>query len=179
MSASAFRSRRCANWPFESPRVPAARSSSGSHPAGRCSPGPAIQLSFNQQKQIFGSVVDLSDQLRNARITLYAVDPLGAEESLSRDLYYQAFLDGVVKPRDVNIGNLALQVFAAQTGGLVINSNDVTEMLQRSMRDTTAYYEITYKPGPAEHLDEYHHIQVQIARPGVTARTLRGYYAQP
>jgi VWFA-related protein len=141
--------------------------------------GPGVQLGSKQQQQIFSTVVQLSTQLRQARVTLYALDPLGADESVFRSSYYESFVKGLTKPQDALLGNMGLQVFAAHTGGLVLNSNDLTALLQRSTEDTTAYYEITYDPPPAEHRDEYHAIDVRVTKPGLTARTLQGYYSQP
>ena len=142
--------------------------------------GPHIDLDARQRQQIFSDVVGLSTALRQARITLYSVDPLGVDESVIRDFYYQAFTKGVSKLNDVYVGDLALQVLAEQTGGLVLNaSNDITTELQRCVADAEAYYELSFEPPPAEHPDEYHHIEVQVAKPGLTARTRQGYYSSP
>jgi VWFA-related protein len=140
--------------------------------------GPAVSLTAKQQRQIFSSVEQLSTELRENRITLYALDALGTTETIFRSSYYLSFTQGLTKPYDANIGNLALQVFAANSGGVVLNSNDLGLMLQRCLQDATAYYEITYDAPPPEHPDEYHAIQVQIGKPGLTARTLKGYYLQ-
>ncbi len=142
--------------------------------------GPNIELSPKQQQQIFGDIVNLSTELRRAHVTLYSVDPLGTDESLQRNFYYESFLKGVSKPSQVNIGDLALQVIAIQTGGLALSSsNDVSALLQRSMADTNAYYELSFDPPPAEQRNEYHHVEVHVAKPGLSARALQGYYAEP
>jgi len=51
--------------------------------------------------------------------------------------------------------------------------------LQQSVADGQAYYELSFDPPRADHADEYHHIEVQVAKPGLTARTREGYYLQP
>lgn len=142
--------------------------------------GPGIELDNKQEQQIFSQIVDLSTQLRESRIILYAVNPLGAAEGVGRASYYEEFLKGVSKPSQANIGNLSLQVLAAQSGGLVADaSNDISALLKRCVEDTTAYYEITFKASPAERPDEYHHIEIKLSRPELVARTRDGYYAQP
>lgn len=143
--------------------------------------GPRIDLGTKQEQRVFNEVVSLSVALRRAHITLYSVDPIGAGESvLSNQYFYQGFLKGVGKPGDVQLAHLSLQVLAAQSGGLVLNgSNDITELLERCVADTGAYYELTFDPPPADHANEYHHIEVKMADPGLTARTRQGYYAQP
>ncbi|GGG68121.1 VWA domain-containing protein [Edaphobacter dinghuensis] len=142
--------------------------------------GPRIDLTSNQQRKIFSEVVELSTGLRQAHITLYSVDPTGAGESiLSNSYFYQEYLKGATKPSDVQLANLSLQVLAAQSGGLVLNgNNDIAGLLQRCVADTSAYYELTFDPPPAEHADEYHHIEVKMADTGLTARSRQGYYAQ-
>jgi VWFA-related protein len=142
--------------------------------------GPRIDLTYKQQNQIFSSVVGLSTQLRQARITLYSVDPLGTNEGVGRTLYYQDFLKGVSKLSQVNVGDLSLQVLAVQSGGLALaSSNDVVSLLEKCMADADAYYELSFVPAPADHRDEYHNLLVQVTKAGLTARTRTGYYAQP
>jgi VWFA-related protein len=144
--------------------------------------GPNVaELTEKQEQQIFSNIVSLSDSMRAAKLTLYALDSLGAEESISRTGYYQNFVKGVARPRDAGLGNLALQVLATQTGGLVLNSNEITGLLTRCVKDASAYYEITFTP-PPEHKEQhniYHQIEVKVSRPGLVARTLHGYYSNP
>ncbi|MGA3225168.1 MAG: VWA domain-containing protein [Acidobacteriaceae bacterium] len=142
--------------------------------------GPGIHLDGKQQNQLFSNIVGLSTQLRQNRITLYSIDPLGANEGVLRTFYYQDFLKGVSKPGQVSVGDLGLQVLATQTGGLALtSSNDIVSQLQKCYADTEAYYELSFDPAPADHRDEYHNLIVQVAKPGLTARTRTGYYAQP
>jgi VWFA-related protein len=143
--------------------------------------GPRLDdLPYKQEQQLFSTIVALSNQLRNSRTTLYDINPIGAGENVLRSTYYEDFLKGVQKPSQVVIGDLSLQVLATQSGGQVLfGSNDITGLLQKAMEDTSAYYELTFDAPPAERIDEYHQLQVQVSSPGLTARTLQGYYAQP
>ncbi|HTZ60319.1 MAG TPA: VWA domain-containing protein [Acidobacteriaceae bacterium] len=142
--------------------------------------GPGIELDAKQQNQIFATIVGLSNQLRQARVTLYAVDPLGASEGVGRTFYYQDFLKGVSKPGQVMLGDLSLQVLAVQSGGLALSSsNDVATLLQQCIADTEAYYELSFDTPAADRRDEYHSLEVKVAKPGLSARTRTGYYAQP
>jgi VWFA-related protein len=141
--------------------------------------GPRTEIDPKEQRQIFTDIVDISTRLRQARITLYSVNPLGAGESTLRTFYYESFLKGVTKPSQVSIGNLGLQVIAVQSGGLALNSsNDVAAMLQQCVADADAWYEITFEPAVAEQPDEYHHLEIRVDKPGLVARTRQGYYAQ-
>ena len=141
--------------------------------------GPNVHLSAKQQEGIFATIVDLSTQLREARLTLYSIDSIGADENLTQVDYYQSFVKGVSETDQAQIGNLGLQVLATQSGGLALNSTGVTELLQQCIADTDAYYEISFASAPAERPNEYHHIEVRVTKPGLISRTRQGYYAQP
>jgi VWFA-related protein len=142
--------------------------------------GPNVELDSKQQAQIFAQIVSLSTQLRQARVTLYDVNPEGASESVFRGTYYEEFLKGVSKPSQVNLGNLGLQVLAIQSGGLAFEfNNDVAALLQQCISDVAPYYEISFVAPASERSDEYHHLEIKIAKPSLIARTRQGYYAQP
>ena len=142
--------------------------------------GPEVQLDAKQEEQIFREIVGISTQLLQARITLYSVDPLGTADEGFRTFYYQSFVKPVTDANKAQLGNLGLQVLATQTGGIVLNSNnDTAALLQKCVADTEAYYELSFIPPAADQPDEYHHLEVRIDKPGLTARTRQGYYAQP
>jgi VWFA-related protein len=142
--------------------------------------GPRVDLDSKQQQQIFSSIVTLSTQLLQARVTLYCVDPQGTSEPFSSVSYYKDFLKGISKPNQAQIGNLGLPVLAVQSGGLVLNfNNDVAGLLRECLSDSAPYYEISFDAPPADHRDEYHRLEVKLANSGLTARTRQGYYAQP
>jgi VWFA-related protein len=141
--------------------------------------GPNIQLGSTQMERIFSSVVDLSTQMRQARITLYSLNPLGVDEGLARASYYEQFVKGISKPSQAQIGDLSVQALAVQSGGLTLNSTGVSNMLQKAVKDADSYYELTFNAAPAEKPNEYHSIEVKVAKPGLLARTRQGYYAQP
>jgi VWFA-related protein len=141
--------------------------------------GPGVQLDGKQQQQIFRTIVDVSAQLRRARITLYNINPLGSAENTLSLFYYQQFVKGVTKPSQVQGGNLGLQVLAVQSGGLVLNaSNDVSALLKQAFADADAWYELSFQPAAGEPY-EYHQLEVKVDKPGLVARTREGYYSPP
>jgi VWFA-related protein len=143
--------------------------------------GPRVELSSRQQQGIFNEVVAMSQALRQARITLSSVDPLGTADSGGlRTVYYQEFLKGLKKANQAQAGNLALQVLATQSGGQVLySSNDITGEIARCASDADAYYVLTFDPAPADGPNDYRPIEVRVDKPGLTVRTRAGYYAQP
>lgn len=141
--------------------------------------GPGVELPQKEQQQIFNNIVQLSTEMRRARITLYSLDSLGVSENLLRVNYYQDFIKGVKKANQTSLGNLSLQVLAVQSGGLALNSSGLAIIMQKSLDDCKAFYEVTIQPLPAETRDEYHQLEVKVAKPGLIARTRTGYYAEP
>lgn len=141
--------------------------------------GPGIDLASSDQEKLFNDITWLSTQLRETQTTICSINPLGTNESLARVFFYQQFLNGVKKPSDVSIANLSLQVLATQTGGLVLNSNDISELLEQSVADTGTYYRISFEPPPTERRDVYHPLKVVVSEPGLTVNTSSGYYDEP
>jgi len=125
----------------------------------------------------FTHVVELSDALRQAQVTLYSVDPQGVG---IREHWEDSAYKGVPSERQVNYASLVLQVLARQTGGLELeSSNDIAQMVHRCIADANAYYVLTFNRPAAAQANEYHGIEVRVNKPGLTARTRIGYYAQP
>jgi VWFA-related protein len=142
--------------------------------------GPNVDIDSKQERQLFAEIVALSTQLRTAGITLYSIDPLGSNENVSWELYYQSFLKGVAKPNQAQPGDLGLQVLAVQSGGLALSaSNDIAGRIAHCIADLGAYYRLSFDAPPAERPDEYHQLDVKVAPPGLTTRTRTGYYSQP
>jgi VWFA-related protein len=142
--------------------------------------GPNVQLDGKEREHLFSEIVALSTALRQSRITLYSVDPLGTADIGTRTFYWQDFVKGVTTPNQVQVGNLALPVLATQSGGAALNSsNDITAQLQKCMADLGSYYQMAFQPSAGAQPREYHHLEVHIAKPGLSARTLQGYYSQP
>ncbi len=142
--------------------------------------GPGTELDSKQQQQIFANVTAISTQLREARVTMYSINPFSAAESLSRASYYEEFLKGVSKPSQVSLGNLALPVLAIQSGGLAFDYNsDLAGLVQKCVTDSAPYYEIAFPPAAGDKRDDYHRLEIKIDKPGLQARTRQGYYLQP
>jgi VWFA-related protein len=143
--------------------------------------GPNIQLSRKDEQQLFNSIVAASTGLRHARITLYSVDPLGLADAGSvRISYYEEFLKGVASPERALPADLGLQVLVVQSGGRVFNgSNDLTASTANCAADADAFYVLSFDAARADQPNEYHSLGVTVDKPGITARTRTGYYAQP
>lgn len=143
--------------------------------------GPGVHLSDRDEHGLFSSVVGFSTALERADITLYSVDPAGvAGTDQFRTTFYESFLKGVSSPRDVQGGNLALQVLALHTGGKVLHSgNDIAGEIASCIDDASAFYVLTVPRARSDSADTFHAIKVKVSEPKLEVRTLNGYYAQP
>ncbi len=160
---------------------------------------PGMMLSSKQEKQIFGDITSLTTEMVQGHITLDAIDPLGSQDvggsattfanpsrtvggdsmvaEGARSFMWRQWLKPVPKPGDAQFGNLALQVFATQSGGLTLNSsNDTGAMLQQCLADTQAYYEISFEPPAGGKPEELHNLEVRVAKSDLIARTRWEYY---
>jgi VWFA-related protein len=140
---------------------------------------PRVELSSKDQQGLFQSIVGISTGMRRARITLYNVNPVGSGGGVLKS-YYKDFIKGVKTANQVRIGNVALQVFAYQSGGLVLNtSNDLAAEITTCVNDANAFYMLSFEAAIGDGPNEYHALEVTVDKPGLDARTNSGYYAQP
>lgn len=149
-------------------------------------------LRASQDKEAYGMVVQLTRQLREARMTLYSLDPSrpgvadlarGGKDPSPAQAHSPGGEGDAVKGGDdasgAGWGNLALPALAMQTGGLALRGGeDVATQLQKCAGDAAAYYEISFVPVVSGQPNEYHRLEVRVAKPGLSARTQSGYYAQ-
>jgi VWFA-related protein len=142
---------------------------------------PGYVESDKDRRGQFSAIVELTQQLRESRVTLYsinAIDP-GSPAQMRSD-YYKNFLKGVTSARQVDSGALSVPVFAVHSGGRVFQSSgDLIALLNGCVAEAKAYYTLGFDPPPADHVDEYHELAVKVDKPGTTAHTNTSYYAQP
>jgi VWFA-related protein len=142
------------------------------------------------QEEVFGNIVEVSTQLRQGQITVFSLDPsaLGdLEMGLTdpptvhlrpSDRYVS--LAGAYKPSDVGPGALTLETIATQSGGGALHpGNDVASALRKCLADTAAYYEMSFDPAITSQPNEYHRLEIHVAKPGLVARTRQGFYSRP
>lgn len=162
----------------------------------------SLAYSDREKQCYFATIVELSTKLREARISVYSVFPLDSTmgdavatgTSFSMDtmqmrtvvhgaksgLRYQDFLRGVPTARQAETGNLALQVLALQSGGLIEGpGNDLTGQIDRCVADANTFYRISFDPPKALKADEYHELKLAVDKPWFTVRTNKGYYNEP
>lgn len=142
---------------------------------------PTITYTDTELHDVFDEVVLLSNEMTKAQVTLYDVDPLGSRDAGSfRTFAWESFTKPVREWSKALPADLALQVIATHSGGLVLNgSNDVAGEVNRCAEDGAGWYTITFMPQSSEKPDIWHSVDVRLDKPGLIARTRPGYYAQP
>jgi len=142
---------------------------------------PSITYTDTELHDVFYEAVLLSNELTKAQVTLYDVDPLGSWDAGSfRTFVWESFTKPVREWSRALPADLALQVLATQSGGLVLNgSNDISGEVNTCARDGSSWYTITFTPQSSEKPDTWHSVEVRLDKPGLIVRTRPGYYAEP
>jgi hypothetical protein len=52
-------------------------------------------------------------------------------------------------------------------------------LITSCLADAKEYYTLAFEYPPADNANEYHTLDIKVGKPGLTARTRTGYYAQP
>jgi VWFA-related protein len=138
------------------------------------------QLTPKARKNYFDEIVNVLHDLRAAQVTLDAVatpDPTRRDEKAMAIPHPPV---GTASPESARPESLALPVLAQQTGGLLMtSSSDVTADLVKFLDDADWYYALSFVPPPAQNGVELRSLEVKVNRPGLSVRTLVGYYIQP
>jgi VWFA-related protein len=112
------------------------------------------------------------NMLRDARVTLYAVDPAGLMvDPVEKYGNEAAWLDPFG-------GNYDFSRLARATGGKSLyGRNNVDAEIGKSADDGVSFYTLTYRPTTgAMDPRKFRKIEVTVDRPGLTATTRLGYY---
>jgi VWFA-related protein len=142
---------------------------------------PDVYISEQQRKNFFSAIVELSSMMRDGRITLDSIDPMGTQDAGTfRNMQWQDFLKPVRDVKHANPGDLALQVLATQTGGQVLfGSNDIAGEVSHCVADGAGWYRLTFDPQRADTPNTWHDLTVKLDKGGMKVRTRNGYYAGP
>lgn len=130
----------------------------------------------------FQWIVMMSNGLREARVTLFDVNPLrNPDADFVQWNYYKEYLRGVPKPSKATAANLALQVLATQSGGGALNPTDkaLWQEIAANVAQYDSGYTLAFDRPQAQHADEYHALKITVNTPGLVVHTRNAYYAEP
>lgn len=128
------------------------------------------------------TVENTVNTLRDARVTLYTIDPAGLMSDPGK--YGGGALLGDSDTGFISIdsdpfgGNFEFGRLAIATGGRnLYGRNDVDAQIGTAVRDGSSFYTITYRPtGSSTESAKFRAIEITIDRPGLVATTRKGYY---
>jgi VWFA-related protein len=130
-------------------------------------------LQVDAESRVNNAVQECVNMLRDARVTLYSVDPAGLKVDPGAYGSDAAFVDPFG-------GNYQFSRLAKATGGRALyGRNDVDAEIGTGIRDGSSFYTLTYRPSNTS-LDpqKFRRIQVTLSRPDLIATTREGYYLQ-
>lgn len=139
----------------------------------------SVDLDRKEEDALFAAIVSTSRAMQEGKVTLYNINPAG-QANRGATMDYLSFVKPVQQAKHAEVGNLALQVLATQSGGLVLHSsNDLASEIDRCVADVGASYALTIETASSDHANQFHAIQIKPQIPDVTVRTISGYYGQP
>jgi VWFA-related protein len=130
----------------------------------------------------FRWIVLMSNGLREARVTLFDVNPVRTpDEDFVQWNYYRSYLKGVPKANKATAANLALQVLATQSGGGAINpsSKDLWQEIAGNVASYDTSYTFAFNRPQTQHPDEYHALKITVNNSDLVVHTRNAYYAEP
>jgi VWFA-related protein len=140
---------------------------------GRGFPARPVGVSLDTDTRVESAVQECVNVLRDARVTLYTIDPAGLQVNPGEYGAGAAFNDPFG-------GNYEFNRLAKATGGRTLyGRNDVDAEIGTAIRDGSSFYTLTYRPQvPPTNLNKFYRIKVTVDRPGLTVTTREGYYLQ-
>jgi len=130
-------------------------------------------LQVDAEDRVENAVQECVNALRDARVTLYSIDPAGL--LVDTTAYGQDAAD--IDPFG---GNYTFNRLAKATGGKALyGRNDVDAEIGTTERDGNGFYTLTYRPSDnSMEPEKFRKIAVTVNQPGLVATTREGYYVR-
>jgi hypothetical protein len=131
------------------------------------------KLPTSTQDQLRASIANCANVLRDARVTLYAIDPVGISAeppATDEDGFY---ID------DPFGGQVDFDTMAQATGGQAFHGrNDVDHLIGAGVSDGETFYTLTYRPSTvSQNPKQFRRIQVLMTDRSMRATTREGYFS--
>lgn len=133
-------------------------------------------LDPSDRPRFAGSITESAELLRQARVSVYTVNPRGLEGSPA--MYAATAGDFLATgTQDQATGDLVFESIAPETGGRIFRlRNDVDLAIGQSIDDGSSYYSFSYSPTNHAWNGKYRRIQIAVRGQGLQARSRKGYY---
>lgn len=141
---------------------------------------------------IYKAAAILSQRPEKRRAIIVLSDGADTQSGKSADAAYKAaiavnatiYTIDMSSPDDHSVGRVqsqgALKMFAQKSGGTFVSTPGgpaMREAFTRIVEELGNQYTISYEPKNIKNDGKFHTIEVRIARPNLTIRTRKGYYA--
>jgi VWFA-related protein len=142
---------------------------------------PTVHTGSDSRKQIYGNIARVTNELREAGITLCVVNPYGASNDIAQSFAFENYLKPVTEPLKADFSYMALQVLAVHSGGVVkVGDNEVPGVIRNILPQVIPGYELVFSAAPRDpQPNTHHHLDVQTTRKGIIIHTEEGYYTAP
>jgi VWFA-related protein len=145
----------------------------------------------NSASAILSDIRDTIAATARSNVSIYAIDPRGLSTGTEDAIGVTDFADndtqnsgGSSRP-GIGLGSLrnelqlsqdSLRTLADESGGFAaVNRNDFAGVFDRIVKDNSSYYVLAYYPPTDKKGGKFHKIEVKMTRPGLVARSRRGY----
>jgi VWFA-related protein len=132
-----------------------------------------LNAGVDAERQVNNAVQRTVNELRDARVTLYTIDPAGL--MVDPGVYGNGAREFAPFGGEPNF-----EALSRATGGRPLHGrNDVDAQIGSAIRDGSSLYSFSYRPTNQTYdPGKFRHIRVTISRPGVTFVTREGYYPE-
>ncbi len=125
-------------------------------------------MSMGENDANIGSLVSLTNKLREARIVVYGGDP-----AFRRDVN-----EGMTNLTKLDPATLSLGALALRSGGHGLAAKDLGGEINRDLAGSAVHYTLSFNPPATDKPDDYHAIKIQPNEPKLTVHTSAGYYSE-
>lgn len=131
------------------------------------------RLPASTQDQLRVAIASCANVLRDARVTLYAIDPVGISAEPPATDEEGFYVD------DPFGGQVDFDTMAQTTGGQAFHGrNDVDHLIGTGVSDGETFYTLTYRPSTvSQNAKQFRRIQVLMTDRSMRATTREGYFS--
>jgi VWFA-related protein len=133
------------------------------------------RMRVSADSQLLMDLRQVFDTANRNNVAIYSLDPRGLavnEFDINETVSGRTDQEYLQRTQDT------LQVLSANTDGrAIVNRNDIQGGLKQIIRDTSAYYLLSFTSSVTTPDGKFHEIKVRLKRPGLQVRSRKGYWA--
>jgi VWFA-related protein len=132
------------------------------------------------KRNFFDKLIEVTGLLREAQISLYALaSPDSRPNPEIPNTHDAAFFSEVRQESQARAGNLGLHALAHITGGRILSgTRNLPDQIRTCSAEADWFYLLSFDAPPAAKYGEFHTLEVNADKPGLTVRTSTLYYAE-